>query len=182
LLFGDFHQLGPVGARALHHHKEKTKYDQSPDAILGRKLYTQFQTAVRLTQQFRCVDPVWNDVLLGVRGDIPFTKAHVDVLRSLILPQTPDLIAAFQEEAKKSEVDWRNAVLISPRRLDRDEWNKNGVEAFAVRTKQPIYVCPAIDLVKGNQELSARQKAEVKSLVVAKQPVSTSCAFNRRLR
>jgi hypothetical protein len=179
VIFGDFNQIRLIGARSLHLHKEKRKLDQTPDAILGRQLYTEFKHAVRLTQQFRCTDMVWQDTLQAVRGSVPFENKHVDLLRSLILPVTPAKRQAFFEAAIFDQADWHKASLISPRRLDRDQWNSKAVQAFAARHRLPVYVCQACDTYDSSP-LTALQKAEVLAAKPEKRGVREAGTYRSR--
>ena len=84
ILFGDFHQMGPVNDRMLVRPSGLTNGSASKDADLGHHLYCAFTTAVELVQQQRVIDPTYNDVLHHVRYGI-CDKRDISVIQSLVL-------------------------------------------------------------------------------------------------
>ena len=68
ILVGDFHQFLPVVSKpsALLYWPCKPEKDNEME-ILGRKLYEQFDTVVRLKTQVRITDPEWVDLLQHAR-------------------------------------------------------------------------------------------------------------------
>jgi hypothetical protein len=87
LLFGDFHQLSPIGMRPLYQHRDdfgvsaKVKTDI---ADAGHNLYNQFQFAVKLTEQIRIHDQEWIDLLRRMCTGT-CTPEDMIMIRSLII-------------------------------------------------------------------------------------------------
>jgi len=69
ILTGDFHQFEPVGKphEALYSQPMAGRTEKKT-AIVGRNLYSQFDTVVILTEQKRIDDEVWDELLQKIRG------------------------------------------------------------------------------------------------------------------
>src|ERR1700733_11888150 len=67
ILFGDHHQIGPIGYRPLYMPQGNTQTMNSPDAHLGHQIYREFTYAVELKQQIHITDPVWQSLLSRMR-------------------------------------------------------------------------------------------------------------------
>lgn len=116
VLVGDFHQFPPVvsGRSAPLYYPNDAHFDNT-EAMIGRELYEQFQTVVRLQKQIRVEDPIWADLLQHVRyGNCK--KHHLDLLRSPIITN-PDC-----PQTNYDEDPWKTAVLITPRHAVRRLW------------------------------------------------------------
>ena len=68
LIFGDHHQMGPIGDRPLYMPRGSSKNANSADAELGHEIYRQFTSAVELCMQMRVTDPVWQGTLSRMRN------------------------------------------------------------------------------------------------------------------
>lgn len=80
LVFGDFHQMGPVKDRILC----KGFGTAGDEMELGHRLWREFTTAVELDEQVRVTDPVWQGVLSRMRfGNC--TRDDITVIRGLEL-------------------------------------------------------------------------------------------------
>ena len=143
VLVGDFHQFPPVatGRAAPLYYPNNAHFD-STDARIGRELYEQFDTVVRLRQQIRVVDPVWADLLQHVRyGNCK--KNHLDLLRSLIITN---------DDCPKTDYNcdpWKTAVLITPRHAVRRLWNAAAARKACSEEGRPLLVSTAVDLIEG---------------------------------
>ncbi|KAG2738881.1 hypothetical protein P692DRAFT_20757349, partial [Suillus brevipes Sb2] len=109
IIVGDFHQFPPVAAKksaALYYPCDSSK--DTAEEMLGRKIYEQFTTVVRLKEQVRVTDPEWNDLLRHVRHG-SCCAHHIELLRSLVLtnPHCPSV--------DFNSAPWNDAVLITPR-------------------------------------------------------------------
>jgi hypothetical protein len=143
ILVGDFHQFPPVvsGRTAPLYYPNNPHYD-STDATIGRQLYEQFLTVVRLRQQIRVDDPVWADLLQHVRyGNCK--KHHIDLLRSLIITD------GNCPETKYSEDPWKTAVLITPRHAVRKLWNTAAAKKACASNGNQLMISPGIDTING---------------------------------
>jgi len=82
ILVSDFHQFPPVVGKPLYWRSNPSK-DNNKE-LLGRQLYEQFTTIVRLKEQVRIQDPEWLDLLQHIhRGSCQ--AQHIEMLRSLII-------------------------------------------------------------------------------------------------
>jgi hypothetical protein len=143
ILCGDFHQFPPVATRAsepLYWPCNLAK--DTADQIIGREIYEQFTTVVKLTEQVRTSDPVWRDLLQHVRhGNC--REHHLSLLRSLIITNQNCPDTNFEE------APWDAAVLVTPRHAVRRQWNAAASkQACAIRGNQ-LFISPASDTIKG---------------------------------
>lgn len=108
ILVGDFHQFPPiVCARSAPLYYPNNPRFNDEDAIIGREVYKQFSTVIRLRKQMRVHDPVWEDLLQHVRyGNCK--KEHINLLRSLIITNPEVLNTNYDKEP------WKSAVLVTP--------------------------------------------------------------------
>lgn len=119
IIIGDFHQFPPVAVKkstALYYPCDSSK-DTAED-MLGRKIYEQFTTIVRLKEQVRVTDPEWNELLHHVRHG-SCRAHHIQLLHSLVLtnPHCPP--------TDFNSAPWNDAVLITPRNAVCCQWNSN---------------------------------------------------------
>lgn len=121
ILVGDFHQFPPVICHksAPLYCPSNPQYD-SNDALTGRKLFEEFKIVVRLKEQVRVTDPVWNDLLQHVRFG-SCKEHHLKLLRSLIISH-PDC-----PPTDYTTKPWNDAILITPRHSVRNHWNTASV-------------------------------------------------------
>ena len=84
VIFGDFHQIPPLGGTPLYMPPLATRSSKPTDAYVGHEIYRQFTTAVELTQQMRVEDQVWQEVLTQMRY-ANCTPRDFAIIRSLTL-------------------------------------------------------------------------------------------------
>ena len=168
ILCGDLHQFPPVACGK----REPLYYPiNSADPIpfqIGRKIYEEFSTVVILQEQMRVTDHVWRDFLDHLRyGRVE--PRHLKMLRTLLLKrQTPDSSLAYPPntisspdphfdsvEAANQSVNfstqpWADASLITPRHAVRIRWNEAATQKWCADSKARLFVCPALDTIKGS--------------------------------
>lgn len=86
ILIGDFHQLDPIGDRALYleDHEVRAESQLSAEHKAGHVLYTLFSLTVVLQEQVRVTDPIWLDFLRAIRyGKV--TRDHITMLETIVL-------------------------------------------------------------------------------------------------
>lgn len=86
ILIGDFHQLDPIGSRALYLRDTEVGNEAwlSEENRSGHVLYTQFRHTVLLTQQVRVTDPGWLGFLRNIRkGTV--SDADVEMLSGMVV-------------------------------------------------------------------------------------------------
>lgn len=153
VLVGDFHQFPPVvGRQSAPLYWPADSLRDTTDEILGRKIYEQFTVVVRLKEQIRIRDPIWNDVLQHVRyGNC--TQFHIDILRSLIItnPNCP--------ETNYEEGPWKNATLITPRHAVRTQWNTAASINDCKKRGKTLFIAPACDTVQNRPVTIAERLA-----------------------
>lgn len=161
ILCGDLHQFPPVacGKREALYHPVDMK--GSTDAQVGRQTYEEFRTVVILKEQMRVSDPTWRDFLVHLRyGRVE--SRHLKMLRTLLLkhspsvepPQLPTFPHADSPTSVSSAVDfstepWAGAALITPRHAVRTQWNEAASKKQCSETGNRLFICPALDTIKG---------------------------------
>ena len=150
VLLGDFHQLPPVA-------KAKTELYQSDpvpgDATLGRNIYDQFDIVVKLDEQIRIQDKLWDEILQRSRtGDC--TKDDITAIRKLVLTSPSCDIPDF------TLPPWNESILVTSRNSVRSVWNEFMLTQHARRTSQFKYIVHAHDLTNG-QPLTKLQRLMV---------------------
>jgi len=83
IVFGDFHQLNPIGDRNLYCPQARSAQGNTVDAILGHEIFRTFTTAVELTIQCRVKDPDWQ-ALLGRMRYGNCSRDDVQMIRTLV--------------------------------------------------------------------------------------------------
>ena len=138
ILVGDFHQFPPVTGRPLYWPIDPLKDDA--EELLGRALYDQFETAIRLTEQVRVIDAEWLDVLHHVRNGSCRTH-HIEILCSLVLADpccvTPDF----------TSYPWNDAILVTPRHSVRRQWNTAMTIKHCQQNGRQLINCSAYDTI-----------------------------------
>jgi PIF1-like helicase len=117
ILVGDFHQFPPVVARrsAQLYWPVNSRQD-SEEEVLGRKIFEQFSTVVKLNKQIRIQDDVWQDVLQHIRyGNC--CQEHINTIRKLIITNTDCPHTDFNTSP------WKDAKLVTPCHAVRTQWN-----------------------------------------------------------
>lgn len=167
ILCGDLHQFPPVACG-----KQEPLYYPSGtgDSIMlqvGRKIYEEFSTVVILREQMRVTDHSWRDFLDHLRyGRVE--PRHLKMLRTLLLkrqipnpsssltnspntntfpdphPETANLSINFSTQP------WADASLITPRHAVRIRWNQAATQKQCTDLKTRLFVCPALDMIKGS--------------------------------
>ncbi|KAG2757211.1 hypothetical protein P692DRAFT_20649338, partial [Suillus brevipes Sb2] len=147
LIIADFHQFPPIG------NINKALYGSQPPnqkCELGRHLFEQFQTVIRLRQQARVTDHAWNDILLHAR-DGECTAQDLQMIRSLVITDKTCNVPDFNVPP------WNNAVLITPRNSVRTRWNTLSVIKHCKYSRNLLYIAPAEDSAK-DLPLSMKQR------------------------
>jgi hypothetical protein len=143
ILVGHFHQFPPVVARrsAPLYWPADSRHDSEED-ILGRKIFEQFSTVVRLNKQVRVRDEIWHDVLQHVRyGNCQ--QHHIDIIKKLVITN-PDC-----SPTDYNSFPWKDARLVTPRHAVRTQWNSAAIKKHCAQTRNRLYVCPAEDMING---------------------------------
>ena len=143
-------------------------YQKQEKHNTGRLLFEQFTCVVQLTQQWRCKDPKWQNLLDAVRHKVKWTEKHTNYLQSLVLPVTE----RTRISSKHDSSFWSKAKLCTPRRLIRDTWNTKAVEVHAKGLGQQIYKVRSLDRTRDGKALSRLQTAHVAALKSDRRPVS----------
>ena len=169
VLCGDLHQFPPVACGK----REPLYYSNSlTDAVtlqVGRKLYEEFSTVVILREQMRITDHIWRDFLGHLRyGRVE--PRHLKMLRTLLLKrQAPDSSLTHSPCTTLSSspdphlnstgpintpIDfsvqpWADAALITPCHAVRTRWNQAAAQKWCADSKTRLFVCPALDTIKG---------------------------------
>lgn len=135
LLLGDFHQLPPVAK------SKKELYNDDPSdnlSQLGRTLFEQFDIVIKLEEQMRMTDPVWDRILQRSRlGDC--TQDNIKEINNLILSNPNCDIPDFSTEP------WSDCVPVTPRNGVQALWNELMVKALCQQTGQIHYIVTALD-------------------------------------
>ena len=157
ILCGDLHQFPPVACskREALYHPLDTR--DSLDAQIGRQTYEEFSTVVILKEQMRVSDPTWRDFLEHLRyGKVE--PRHLKMLRTLILRRTtpssdPPLSPADSHSLPAIDFvtqPWVDAALITPRHAVRTQWNEATSQKRCSETGRHLFICPALDTIKGS--------------------------------
>jgi hypothetical protein len=155
ILCGDFGQFPPVGQnrKALY-----SKQASNARTEIGRHLYSQFITVIKLDQQMRVIDQGWLEILQRTRQGL-CTKDDIAEIRRLVLTEPSCNIPDF------SSYPWKDAVLITPRNSVRSRWNKLSVIKHCTYSHNVLYVVPPEESV-GEEPSSMQQR-----LVTAQMPM-----------
>jgi len=113
MLMGDFHQFPPVG-------NSKAALDSNPlsrkTTIIGKAIYTQFQTVINLTQQWHIRDSRWIEIIQNARqGEC--TQEDIEEIRKLVIARPGCDVPDFTKEP------WNDAILVTPRNAVCAAWN-----------------------------------------------------------
>lgn len=169
-----YEQIPAIGQRAMYRSDEHIE-QQNEGGVkneTGRKIYLAFNLAVRLQEQWRVKDKIWQDMLAALRGKKKWLDSHTALLRSLILPITPKQKA--RDMTRYDQADkWHLASLITPRKLNRDAWNTQAVAHLAAQANQAVLTFAAEDSIKG-ERLSLAQRLAVLNQSPKQQVVSES--------
>ena len=155
LLTGDFHQFPPVGNSSAALYCPPMSRNTS---IVGRAIYSQFDTVVTLVKQERMTDEVWKHLLQRARvGEC--TKEDIAEVRKLVLTnsecQRPDF----------SKAPWSESLLVTHRNAVRAAWNRAAIRKHCQNTGNLLYICDAEDTAgDGRTTLTNEQKVIVASM------------------
>ena len=170
ILCGDLHQFPPVacGKREALYHPLSMK--DSVDAQIGRRIYEEFTTVVILKEQMRVTDPTWREFLVHLRygrvetGDLkmlralllkPPPAAPTQASSSGISPSVPTSSyssptpPAIDPPINFNSHPWNDASLITPRHAVRIRWNQAAAQKWCSGSQQRLFVCPALETIKG---------------------------------
>ncbi|KAH8976857.1 hypothetical protein EDB86DRAFT_2758806, partial [Lactarius hatsudake] len=148
MLLGDFHQFPPVAA----HGKElyATPPINNKLCLLGKNLYEQFDIVIKLKQQMRIWDPVWNAILDCSRtGDC--TADDLAEMRKLILGSPECALPNFTQSP------WDNVILVTPRNSVCTLWNEAMLSHHCRHARQTHYIVYALDSCKNRPLTRAEQ-------------------------
>ena len=142
ILVGDFHQFPPVATKpsaALYCRCNPAKDTQND--LLGRKLYEQFDTIIRLKTQVRVTDPEWLDLLQHIRhGNC--NERHIAMLRQVIVTHNDCPVTDFTTSP------WKDALLVTLRHAVRMKWNNMTTKTHTHALGITLIKCPAFDTVQ----------------------------------
>ena len=150
ILLSDFHQFPPVASS-----KKELYCDDSEEHFpkLGRSLYKQFDTVIKLAQQIRIQDPVWNGILHRSRtGDC--TVSDIAEIRKLVLGNPDCILPDF------TKPPWDDAVLVTPRNGVSSFWNERALEQHCQKTGNTLFTFYAQDNCN-EHKLTPRQHLSV---------------------
>ena len=153
LLLGDLHQLPPVA-----NSRKELYNDAPPDTLsqLGRSLFEQFNIVVKLDEQMRITDPIWDRILQRSRSG-ECTQDDITEINNLVLSNPHCHVPDFSIEP------WSGCVLVTPRNAVQALWNELMVTGLCRRTGQVRYIVTASDVCDGHT-LSRTQRLAVAHL------------------
>ncbi|KAJ3567668.1 hypothetical protein NP233_g6215 [Leucocoprinus birnbaumii] len=137
ILFGDFHQFPPVTRSKLALY-QPTNYNKR--AMIGSNIYRQFDTVVLLEKQNRVTDRRWMELLRNLRHG-GCTGDDITVVESLQLTNPASTLPDF------SSPGWKDAILVTSRRVVKDMWNEEALKKHSFLTGNRIYLAPAEDMI-----------------------------------
>lgn len=161
ILLVDFHQFEPVGNphESLYSQPRPGRTEKQL-SVIGRNLYSQFDTVVTLTEQRRITDLSWEKTLWRARtGDC--TREDLHEIRKLVLTNPECDIPNFDEEP------WDEVTLVTPRNSMRALWNSAALKKHCQKTGEILYVCDAENTVgKDHLKPDMEQKATIAQIAV----------------
>jgi hypothetical protein len=135
ILLGDFHQFPPVASST------RELYNSTPPSgtcEIGRNLFEQFTTVIKLEDQIRIHDSEWNRILQHSRmGDC--TEADIAEIRKLVLTRSDCDIPNF------TLPPWDDCILVTSRNSVRCAWNTVMLSLHAKKNRQVKYILYAED-------------------------------------
>lgn len=153
VLLGDLHQLPPVAS------SKTTLYNSLPPDNLsfqGRSIYEQFDIVVKLDEQMRIQDKVWQDILDRSRsGDC--TKTDISEIKKLVLTNPECDVPDFEK------APWNDAVLVTSRNGVRTLWNNMSLSRHCHITGNMHYVLYATDTCN-DRPLSTQERLAIAHL------------------
>ena len=153
VLLGDLHQLPPVASTM------KTLYNSYPPdhfCYLGRTIYEQFDIVVKLNEQMRIQDKVWQDILDRARtGDC--TTQDISELKKLVLSNPECDVPNFENSP------WNEAILVTSRNGVQTLWNNEALSRHCHKTGNVHYVLYALDTCN-DHPLSMQERLSIAHL------------------
>jgi hypothetical protein len=149
ILFGDFHQLPPIGDIPLF--RPINNANPNAEHFLGQQAFHLFLSAVLLQQQCRVHDAVWQSLLSRLRfGNCTsrdmelLDEITVDARRFIDLDLRLLCSRLCFSKTSTAPLDqfphtWSDAVLLTPRRLVRDRWNELKILYSAASSGNPVF-------------------------------------------
>lgn len=151
VLLGDFHQFPPVATSKRELYSDCPIKEDIPNR--GRSLYKQFNTVIKLDQQMRICDHVWNGILHCLRtGDC--TKSDIAEIRKLVLGHQDCVAPDF------TKPPWNDAVLVTPRNGACAFWNEKALEQHCRNTQNTLFTFYANDTFN-DSDLTPQQRLSV---------------------
>ena len=135
ILVGNFHQFPPVvsGCATPLYYPNNIHPDKTDD-IIGREIYQQFSTMVRLQRQVRVVDAVWENLLQNVQNMGAAKNDILNYFGGLLLPI----------QILRWSITMRN-----PRHGVRKLWNTAAAKKACVHDQKPLLISTANDVING---------------------------------
>ena len=155
LLMGDFHQFPLVGNSSAALYCSRMSRNTS---IVGRAIYSQFDTVVTLVKQEQMTDEVWKHLLQRARVS-ECTKEDIAEVRKLVFTnpecQRPDF----------SKAPWSESLLVTHWNAIHAAWNRAAIRKHCQNTSNLLYICDAEDMAgDGWTTLTNEQKVIVASM------------------
>jgi hypothetical protein len=171
ILTGDFHQFAPVAGDNVALYCPAIARQT---AVIGKAIYLQFETVVKLEKQERIDDKPWLEIL-GRTREGACTESDIREIRKLILTNPQCDVPDFKSEP------WNKAVLVTPRNCVRAAWNRASVRRHCTATGELLYIFDAEDTV-GNERVPTNMEqktilASMKTDDTAKLPYRVEVAI-----
>ena len=153
ILLGDMHQFPPIA------NMNKELYNSSPSdytSSLGRTLFEQFDTVIRLEEQMRIHDPVWEDIL---------TRTHTGDCNSDDLAAIDRLVLGHDDCVTPDFLSppWNDCVLVTSQNAVQMLWNEQMLKAHCTQTGYTRYIIHASDFAR-NGELTTADRLAIAQL------------------
>lgn len=156
VLLGDMHQFPPIA------NTNRELYSPSPSdhtAHLGRTLFEQFETVIRLDKQIRIQDPIWEHILTRTRSGECNADDLAEIDR-LVLGNANCVLPDFLSPP------WNDCVLVTPRNAVQALWNEQMLKTHCGRSGYTRYIIRATDSAR-NHELTLADRLAIAHLKLA---------------
>jgi hypothetical protein len=142
-ILGDFHQFPPVGRKSSALYSNCFSRNT---AVVGKSIYSQFETVINLHRQERVKDNVWLDILQRIRSG-ECTPTDLNEIRKLVLTNPECQVPDF------TKPPWDDALLVTPRNSVRSAWNRAMLRKHCNRSGNLLYIVEAEDSVGDSRVL-----------------------------